>query len=287
MLRGLLAPIAALAGASLLLVYLASCSTDKEPAVPSTPAMKEVGEGGGDEVARAETFTEHLPEIEVSEPPPPPGEQPAGPRVEDVLSKGCSTTVVKGLSEQIVAEANCITPGAYAKLPLLSNVALSDAVFPYMQEPARNALVKALKKAKSRKMKVNSMLRTVAQQFLLYDWWKRKRCGIKLAAEPGTSNHQGGLAIDISEPGNWRKTLTGQGFRWMGKRDPWHFDFKGDEAEDRSGIDVKAFQRLWNRNHPDQPIGDDGDWGPETEEALRASPADGFAVGAQCAEEIR
>lgn len=281
-LRGLIAPIAALAGASLLLVYLASCSSDKVVKAPKDePSALEKSEGD----AKKQPPLPKLNKLKVPALPErraPKLPAAGGPTVADVLDDGCSTTIVMGLSEQIVAEANCMVPGAYARVPTLSNVTLSKAVFPYMQEPARDALVTALSKAKERPMKINSMLRTVAQQYLLYDWYKRKRCGIKLAAEPGSSNHQSGLAIDISEPGNWRKTLDRSGFRWMGKRDPWHFDYRGDGSEDNEGLDVKAFQRLWNRNHPDEPIGDDGSFGPDTEEALRRAPADGFPVGPTC-----
>ena len=120
----------------------------------------------------------------------------------------------------------------------------------------------------------------MAQQYLLYDWYKRGRCGIKLAATPGRSNHQSGLAVDIAEPGTWKKIMRKHGFRWMGKKDRWHFDYDGEEA--RRGLDVKAFQQLWNRNPPDDEIRADGDWGETTERALRMTPADGFPTGAIC-----
>lgn len=294
MLRGLLAPAVALVGASALLGYLASCSGDKG-ASPRDPVSASKSEAPPDaapppedanagRVARVQKMVPRLPTPVLPEPsaakPADTGDR-ARPSVADVLDRGCTTTVVMGLSEQIVAEANCMVPGAYAKLPAFSNLTFEKAVFPYMQEPARDALAKAVKGSK-RKMKINSMLRTVAQQYLLYDWYQRKRCGIKLAAKPGKSNHQSGLAIDISEPGTWRRSLGKHDFRWMGKKDPWHFDYRGDEAKDRRGLDLKAFQRLWNRNHPDAPVNTDGDWGPDTEEALRRAPAEGFTLGPQC-----
>ena len=209
-----------------------------------------------------------------------PTREPKRKTVADVLSSGCSTVVVKKLSEQIIAEGNCMRPGTYARVPKLKNVTMGEAVFPYMRKPARDALVKATKRGKRYRMKINSMLRTVAQQYLLYDWYKRGRCGIKLAAKPGRSNHQSGLAVDIREPGTWKKIMRKHGFKWMGKKDRWHFDFTGDKA--KRGLDVKAFQRLWNRNHPDEKIRSDGDWGESTEEALRRAPAEGFEVGAVC-----
>jgi hypothetical protein len=276
--KNLAAPAAVVATVCALVIYMASCSSSKPPAPPEVPTLQKM--------------TDHFPVPEL--PPPAPSatgvsndgasdDGPSADTVEDVLSKGCSTTVVKGLSEQIIAEGNCLVPGAYAKVPDLTNVTLGKAVFPYMMTPARDALVSALEDGKSHKMKINSMLRTVAQQYLLFDWYNRKRCGIKLAAAPGKSNHQSGLAIDISEPGTWKKILLKVGFEWMGKRDRWHFDFRGAEVKKRDGLDIEAFQRLWNRNHPDEPLPTDGEWGDPTEDALRRAPAQGFPVGPTCA----
>lgn len=254
--------------------YLASCAGTAEPA------------GASDRPIKLVALSEQLaPLPELPPPPPPPPPEPPRKSVVDVLDSGCSTVVVKALSEQIIAEGNCIQPGAYGRVPKLANVTLGEAVFPYMRKPARDALVKAAKSGKRYKMKINSMLRTVAQQYLLYDWYKRGRCGIKLAAEPGTSNHQGGLAIDISSPGTWRKILQRHGFRWLGKRDRWHFDYTARKLEKFPGLDVKAFQRLHNRNHPDDAISDDGEWGESTEKALRRAPVEGYELGPQCAPE--
>ncbi len=270
--KNLAAPAAVVACVCGLVIYLASCSSDQEPDA---------------KVPTLQKMTDHLPKPVIPPPPPPPPPSamatPTGPTVAEVLDQGCSTTVVTGLSEQIIAEGNCIMPGAYAKLEKTKNLELGSAVFPYMMQPARDALVKTLEYGKRYDMKINSMLRTVAQQYLLYDWYKRNRCGIKLAAEPGKSNHQSGLAIDVSTPGTWKKMLQKHGFKWMGKRDQWHFDYEGEGAHKREGLDVEAFQRLWNRNHPEEPIDTDGEWNEPTEKALRRAPAQGFPVGPSCA----
>ncbi len=272
--KNLAAPAAVVACVCGVVIYLASCSSASGPKANA-------------DVPTLNKLTDHIPKPVI----PPVASAPATtaepvavatPSVQDVLSQGCSTTVVKGLSQQIIEEGNCIIPGAYAKLPKVKNVKLGGAVFPYMLKPARDALVDALEYGKRHQMKINSMLRTVAQQYLLYDWYKRKRCGIKLAALPGRSNHQSGLAIDISSPGTWKKMLRKYGFRWMGKKDRWHFDYRGDEVSKRVGLDIEAFQRLWNRNHPDEAISTDGDWGEGTERALRRAPANGFPIGAVC-----
>ena len=222
-------------------------------------------------------------------------EQAPGVTVADVLDHpSCSTEVVKGLSEQIIAEENCLHPSTYLALPKLRSIALEDAVFPYLMQPAHDALVAALDASKSEPMTINSMLRTIAQQYLLYDWYKRGRCHIKLAATPGRSNHQSGLAIDIAQPARWKAKLTRHGFRWMGAKDRWHFDYVGKTEAEKdaakhlsdtfAGLDVKAFQRLWNRNHPEALVPEDGAFEGPTEEALRRAPAAGFRSGVHCGQ---
>ncbi|MGE3767260.1 MAG: hypothetical protein AB7L94_33715, partial [Kofleriaceae bacterium] len=45
--------------------------------------------------------------------------------------------------------------------------------------------------------------------------------------------------------------------------------------------------RLWNKNAPDDPIAEDGDYGPATEERVKRAPAEGFGVGASCVSAMR
>jgi len=198
------------------------------------------------------------------------------------VSNSCSTTSVKGLSLQIIAEANCIKPGAYAKIPNRSNLSVGAAVFAYLEQPARDRLVATLDANPSRTMQMNSGLRTVAQQYLLYRWAAQGRCGISIAAKPGRSNHETGLALDISSASTWKTSLGNHGFHYAGSADPVHFDYVGTGAVDHRGLDVLAFQRLWNDNHPNDVIAEDGDYGPQTEGRLKQAPAEGFAQGASC-----
>lgn len=131
-------------------------------------------------------------------------------------------------------------------------------------------------------MTINSAFRTVAQQYLLYAWYQQGRCGIGLAAIPGNSNHEQGLAVDIDDNGGWNSYMTKQGFQWFGNADPVHFDYVGGGAVNQKGFDVEAFQRLWNRNHANDTIAVDGSYGPETEKRLVQSPIGGFKIGAIC-----
>lgn len=226
---------------------------------------------------------------------PPPVEEADGPEptadrddgvtittVAQAVSSTCTTASVKGLSEQIIAEGQCIVSDAYAAVPSRSNLSFGPNVFGYLEAPARDALVKALDANPGKTMSVNSMLRTVAQQYLLYRWYQLGKCGIGLAAKPGNSNHETGLAMDINEYSTWKTALSNVGFTWYGSGDKVHFDYKGKGAQSYKGVDVEAFQRLWNRNHPEDLIEADGIWGPQTEARMKKAPPDGFAIGPDC-----
>ncbi len=58
--------------------------------------------------------------------------------------------------------------------------------------------------------------------------------------------------------------------------DPPHFDYQGDAILDLRSQSILAFQQLWNQNHPNEIISEDGGFGPKTEAALNRSPAQGF-----------
>ncbi|MFT3773331.1 MAG: M15 family metallopeptidase [Minicystis sp.] len=218
-------------------------------------------------------------------------EEPTGDRddavvsgtVNDAVSKSCATSSVKGLALQIIAEGACLQPDAFVEVPALPNVTFGDNVYPFLEKPARDRLVEAIKASPSKQISFNSMMRTVAQQYLLWRWYQAGTCGIGLAAKPGNSNHETGLAFDTSDRAAWQSTLTAKGFKWFGSADPVHFDYVGTGAKDYRGLDVKAFQRLWNLNNPNDKIAEDGDYGPNTEARLRKAPAAGFAIGPECA----
>ena len=175
------------------------------------------------------------------------------------------------------------TTASYAAIPARSNLVAESHVFLFLESPARDRLVAALDANPGKTMRVNSALRTVAQQYLLHRWAANGRCGISVAARPGRSNHETGLALDIDQASSWRSALESRGFDWAGSSDPVHYDYEGPNAVDHRGLDVRAFQRLWNRNNPSDVIGVDGDYGPQTESRMKKAPAAGFAIGAICA----
>lgn len=214
--------------------------------------------------------------------PEPLGEAVQAETVAEAAQNGCSTASIKALSQQIVDQADCIVPGAYLAVPPQPNVVFGSAVFAYLEQPARDAFVAAATKHPGTTMTVNSMLRVVAQQYLLYRWYQNQQCGVALAAKPGGSNHETGLAFDVQEHGTWQAALEAEGFQWYGNADPVHYDYAGPDAVDHKGTDVLAFQQLWNLNHPGDLIAEDGQYGPQTQARIEQSPAGGFAKGANC-----
>jgi hypothetical protein len=94
-------------------------------------------------------------------------------------------------------------------------------------------------------------------------------------AAPGKSNHQSGLALDINDRPGWEPFLKPHGWQPLAG-DPPHVDYQGAGARDLRKATIQAFQKLWNKNHPNEKIKDDGLWGPKTESCLNRSPAMGF-----------
>jgi len=214
--------------------------------------------------------------------------KPAAPKhytsVQQAAVESCTTASVDGLSRQIIAQARCIKPNAFAPLPSRPNLVIASQVFPYLELEARDHLLKAIDARPKQKMTVNSALRTVAQQYLVWRWSATKRCGVPLATPPGESNHEVGFALDIAEAGSWRPALEAQDFKWLGSSDRVHFDYKGAGAPPSSATDVLAFQKLWNRNHPTDKISEDGHYSPNVEQRLKQAPPDGFTLGPSCSK---
>jgi hypothetical protein len=197
---------------------------------------------------------------------------------DQVSTTGCSTAVVLGLSRQIADEISCVMPNQFVDFSAPGIVLTSNAVLPYLQAGAAADLQAV---ARSRTVRVNSAFRTPPQQFLLRQWYLAGRCGITAAATVGRSNHESGRALDIS--GYSLTAMTSNDYAHSVPGDDPHFDHT--DSLDLRGEDIKAFQRLWNRNHPDDVISEDGIYGAMTEQRLRTAPATGFPIGAVCGTE--
>ncbi len=189
---------------------------------------------------------------------------------------GCSTAVANGLSQQIIDEMNAIVPNVLVRFDHL-NVRLGAAVFPYLQRPAQKALARAIS-ARGTTMSINSAYRTIGQQLILFNHSQRRRCGITIAARPGRSNHQSGLAIDINDAQGWRPYLERHDWHWLGRKDPPHFDYVRGGTRDIRSLAVLAFQKLWNKNNVNDRIAEDSIYGPQVEARLNRSPVEGFGA---------
>jgi hypothetical protein len=197
-------------------------------------------------------------------------------RVGDFVSSTCTTAAVAPLSRQVAEEMLCITPGVVVELSEANGISFSsNAVLPFMEATAGEKLKLA---AKEQKIILNSGFRTVVQQYLLKKWHQRGRCGILAAASPGRSNHESARAIDVANVGAARSALNRHGWDDPLPRDPVHFEFL--DSPDMRGLDVHAFQRLWNRNNKGDQIAEDGDYGSATAERINRAPAAGFPIGA-------
>ncbi len=213
--------------------------------------------------------------------------------VEGAALRTCNTINVRGLAEQLVQEVMCMKPGLLAEIRRNDTIQLEPEVFPYLQAAAARSLEAGVT-AYGKPITLTSALRTLPQQYLLRRWDARNRCGVRVAAPVGESNHEPGLAIDIrlltrAENTKLRASLTANGFAWLGAHDPVHFDFEGAPAEDTDELgrlSVVAFKRLWNRNNPvakDQLALDDT-YDKKVEAKLKISPAEGFDRGADCSD---
>ncbi len=217
--------------------------------------------------------------------------KPARPKhfgtVQQAAAGSCSTASVDGLSRQIIDQVRCADVKAFVLLPPRSNLVLESHTFPYLESAARDHLLRVLDAHRNKTMRIHSALRTVAQQYLVWRWASGRRCGVQMATAPGDSNHETGRALDIANVAEWRPALEAEDFHWLGASDNVHFDFKSHRALPQGAPDILAFQRLWNRNHPEDRIAESGRYDSNTEQRLKKSPPAGFSVGASCAKATR
>jgi MYXO-CTERM domain-containing protein len=196
-------------------------------------------------------------------------------RVSDYFTNGCTTAVVLPLSIQVAEEVSCMAPNALTSFAEDNGVVFAGgAVIPFATPEAARDLEAAA--VATGEIRINSAYRTVVQQYLLYEWFNRGRCGITAAATPGRSNHESGRAIDVGNYSAARAALNNNGWaQTVLPNDPVHFDHL--DSPDLRGSDVLGFQRLWNRNNLAELLDEDGVYGPMTADAMRRSPAEGFA----------
>jgi hypothetical protein len=183
---------------------------------------------------------------------------------------GCDTSVASGLTNQIISQLKSMGYSFTTLDPTWIHCSSSCS----LQSGAASSLVSAAK-SKNDYITLNSAFRSSAQQYMLYNWYNKGICGIGLAATPGTSNHEGGRAIDTSYYSYWLSTL--QNYGWSHSypsSDPVHFDYT--KVSDIAKQNLLAFQKLWNKNNPNSKISEDGIYGSQTANALYNSPCGGW-----------
>jgi peptidoglycan hydrolase-like protein with peptidoglycan-binding domain len=209
------------------------------------------------------------------------------PKLNDtLLLNACDTGLIRGLNLQIIAVLNSIAPNILVDFTDIEGVvAVGNKNNPFLQAAAKNSLKVAVterRKAEGNAVEliVNSAYRTVAQQYLLNLQFQQvpDGCGIQAVASPGSSNHESGLALDIQDRIGWEPYLERHSYVWFGPGDEPHFDYRFFAAtrDDIGTLGIRAFQILWNKYNPSDPIKEDGDFGPQTEGRLRESLAEGF-----------
>jgi murein L,D-transpeptidase YcbB/YkuD len=200
-----------------------------------------------------------------------------------IKAKNVDTGKVQGLSRQIIAEMNNLLTGVLINFSDLPGLTLSNETFLnyYLQAGPKESLREALRQGMKAKpkltMKINSAYRTVAQQHVLRQIYERGHIElVALAARPGKSNHEDGMAIDVDNYEEWKPYLLNNGWGWQGGNDPVHF-YENSGRDDVGELGVKAFQRLWNRYNPTEKMTVDGGFGPQSAEKMNRSPIAGFS----------
>lgn len=192
--------------------------------------------------------------------------------------------LIDGLSIQLIDEMRCMDEGWLEYYTPCQSVGCIWANGPQPLALRPEAL-EALREAAASKedyITINAGYRDVAMQY--FSRWRTENCDPDFpAAVPGNSNHQGGRAIDVQSYNFWWDTLEEFGFEHPLPNDRPHFEYVGDaqfraESEELKTLGILAFQVLWNKNHPNDLIDEDGLYGPETKERLGSSPVEGFPI---------
>ena len=200
-----------------------------------------------------------------------------------IQASNVQTGLVSGLSRQIIAQMNNLQASILVNFDNLRGISSSGEphLNLYLQPGARESLRIALRAGIAQqpnlKMTINSAYRTVAQQHILYQVYQRAPKLIPLAAKPGNSNHEDGLAIDVNNYNIWKPYLLKYGWQWLGAGDPVHF-FENNGRDDVGNLGVKAFQSLWNKYNPSELMTVDGNFGAQTAAKMDRCPIAGFAV---------
>lgn len=195
--------------------------------------------------------------------------------VQELTQTQCSTEGLAPLARQIAQTLIASLPAADI-IDISGHVnQVGGSTLPYLQRAAGEALIAAINEA-GRTPQLVHALRTLPQQYMVYWQYIHHKCGIPLAAHPGTSPHEHGVAVDLNDHDSWKNVLARHKWVWRGPADPGHFGFHGPQNPDFAIAEIKAFQQTWNDHNPTDLIKVDGSYGPKTEGKLLISPIAGF-----------
>ena len=188
----------------------------------------------------------------------------------------CETSVAIGLTRQIANELTAMG----VKFAQISGARISctGGCSGFIQASALTSLQSVTNNA-GRTIGLSSAWRSAAQQHLLYQYKAQGKCGqTNPVATPGTSNHEGGVAIDVPDYPNWKTQLINGGWNYpLPTSDKVHFEY-GTGASAYAKQNLIAFQRLYNRRNPTAKIAEDGIYGPATAAAFNKAPCNGWAA---------
>jgi len=199
--------------------------------------------------------------------------------IQTYVLKSCSTDGLGPISRQVASRLiesvnSANHPGAV--LDITEHVQIiGPTTLPYLQKSAALALIAAINEF-GRQPKLVHALRVLPQQYAVSFWYQHRACGIPLAAAPGTSPHERGVAIDLNDWQDWIPVLRRHGWIWRGEADKPHFNFHGPSDPDFGHYGIRAFQELWNRHNPGDLLSEDGGIGPKTLDRLMLSPVTGW-----------
>jgi D-alanyl-D-alanine carboxypeptidase len=197
--------------------------------------------------------------------------------IDNAANGSCTTEGVRPLNDQIFQLAIQVLKGDLVRCDDVVNV-VGSSTLPFLQPAAKMALAQAVEEKGERPRLVHAY-RTVAHQYILYFWFNHGRqCHVTLAATPGSSPHEQGIAIDIKDHSKWINILAKHSWRWRGRADKPHFTYIGGGISPNVRKEsIRAFQRLWNRNNPSDLIEEDGTYGDvETGPRVEKTPVEGF-----------
>jgi hypothetical protein len=235
--------------------------------------------------------------------------------VEDVArTSGCATAPVKGLSLQIAAVFRELVGDEL--VPLAGVGTSDPLGAPLMQPLVAQAFIAALSdpNAVDRwRIQITSGWRSVAQQYVLANckngnavarpgtsnhadgtavdlvgaWSSAAACtAAACVLDKQTKVYDCGSDLLARAHSVWGHILEKPtyGFQWYGTGetgtkacgDPPHFDAGQAGLKDLKADSVRAFQVLWNRNHPCQAVTESGTFDFDTDAVLAVSPAGGF-----------